>query len=89
MLTTSRLKDRAVIPGRQNDIIGYEDYYFLHKHVLCTHGFSTSAVASTINNGAYPPGSTELDNKTGHNCRMPCTLYRTFCDLVLGLPSKS
>jgi hypothetical protein len=80
---------RAVVPCRQNDIIGHEDYYFLHERVLCTHAFSTSAVASMINDGAYPPGSTELDDETGHNCRMPHKLYRTFCELVLRLPSES
>ena len=74
---------RAVVPGRQND------YYFLHKPVLCTRAFSTSAVASTINGDAYPPGSTELDDETGHNCRMPHTLYHIFCELVLRLPSES
>ena len=80
---------RAVVSGQQNNIMGYKDYYFLHEHILRTCAFSTSVVASTINNCAYPPGSTELDNKTRHNYRMPRTLYRAFCDLALGLPSES
>jgi hypothetical protein len=79
----------AVVPGRKNNIIGFNNYYFLHKRVLCTRAFSASAVASTIDDGAFPPGSTELDDKTGHNCQMPRTLYRAFCALVLGLPSES
>jgi hypothetical protein len=80
---------RAVVPGQQNHIIGYKDYYFFHKRGLCTHAFSTSAVASTIGDGAYPPGSIELDDEAGHNFRMPHTLYRTFCELVFQLPSES
>jgi hypothetical protein len=79
----------VVMPGQKNNIIGFDDYYFLHEHVLCTRAFSTSAVTSTIDDGAFPPGSTELDDETGHNCQMPCTLYPVFCALVLGLSSKS
>ena len=36
-----------------------------------------------------PPGSTELNDETGHNCKMPHDLYRAFCTNVLGLPSDS
>jgi hypothetical protein len=57
-----------VLPGWKNGIIGFDDYYFLHKRVLCTPAFSTSAVTSKIDNGAFPLGSTELDDETGHNC---------------------
>jgi hypothetical protein len=32
---------RTVVPGRVNDIIGFDDYYFLHERVLCTRAFST------------------------------------------------
>ncbi len=28
------------------------------------------SLAMTIDDGAYPPGSTELDEETGHNCKM-------------------
>jgi hypothetical protein len=77
------------MPGWKNNIIGFQDYYFLHKCVLCTRAFPTSAVASTINNGAFLPGSTELNDETGHNCQMPRTLYHAFCALILGLPSES
>jgi hypothetical protein len=79
----------AIVPGRKNNIIGFDNYYFLHERVLCTCVFSTSAVASTIDSGAFPLGSTELNDKTGHNCQMPRTLYRAFCALLLGLPSES
>jgi hypothetical protein len=58
---------RAIMPGRVNDIIGFDDDYFLHECVLCTHAFSISAVARTINDGASPPRSTELDDETRHN----------------------
>jgi hypothetical protein len=76
------------VPGWKNDIIGFNDYYFLHERFLCTCAFSTSAVASMVDDGAFPPGSTELDDETGHNCQMPRTLYHAFCALVLGLPSE-
>ena len=85
-------KDRpieCVVSGRIGEIIGYEDYYFENERVLCTRAFSTSAVATTIDDGAFPPGSTELDDATGHNCKMPKALYQTFCHYVLGLPSDS
>ena len=36
-----------------------------------------------------PPGSTKLDDETGHNCKMPHSLYRIFCTSVLGLPLDS
>ncbi len=73
-LPTSHLKDGqlksapSALLSLVDGIIGYKDYYFLHKRVLCTPAFSTSAVASRINDGAYPPGSTEIDDETGHNC---------------------
>jgi hypothetical protein len=79
----------AIIPGQVNDIIGFDNYYFLHERVLCTRVFSITAVATTINDSACPPGSTEHDDKTGHSCQIPCALYSTFCALVLGLPLDS
>ncbi len=70
-LSTTR-PTKCVVPGRINDddIIGSKDYYIKNEHLLCTCAFSIAAVATTIDNGAYPPGSTELDDKTGHNCKM-------------------
>ena len=43
----------------------------------------------TVDDGESPPGSTELDDKTGHNCKMPHNLYRIFCTSILGIPSDS
>ena len=85
-------KDRpieCVVLGRIGKIIGYEDYYFKNKRVLCTRAFSTSSVATTIDDSAIPPGSTELGDATGHICRMRKALYKAFCHHVMGLPSDS
>jgi hypothetical protein len=81
----------AIVLGCVNNIIVFEDYYFLHNCVFyTTRAFSTSVVARTFDDGASPPGrSTELDDKTGHACKMPCALYNTFCALVLGLAPQS
>jgi hypothetical protein len=79
----------CVVSGRIGEIAGYKDYYFENKRVLCTRAFSTSAVATTIDGGAFPPGSTELDDATVHNCKMLKALYEVFCHHVLGLPSNS
>ncbi len=43
----------------------------------------------TVNDSESPPGSTKLDDKTGHNCKMPHNLYRIFCTSILGLPLDS
>jgi hypothetical protein len=51
--------------------------------------FSTSTVGTTVNDGKSPPGSTKLDDETGHNCKMPHNLYPIFCTSVLGLPLDS
>jgi hypothetical protein len=75
--------------GRTGDIIGLNDYYFEAERVLCTCAFSISAVGTTVDDGESPQGSTKLDDKTGHNCKMPHNLYRIFCTIVLGLPSDS
>jgi hypothetical protein len=80
---------KCVVPGCINDIIGYKDYYIEHEHVLCTRAFSIAAVAITIDDGAYPPGSTALDDKIGHNCKMSRRLYTSFGLMVLGLNHDS
>jgi hypothetical protein len=77
----------AIVPGQKNDIIGFNDYYFLHKRILCTCAFSTSAVTSTIGDGASPTGSTEPNDKTGHNYLMPHILY-TVLSVPLSLDSR-
>jgi len=54
-----------------------------HPHVILV------TVAAAADDGESPPGSTDLDDETGHNCKMPHNLYRIFCTSVLGLPSDS
>jgi hypothetical protein len=75
---------KCVVSGRIGNIIGYDNFYFENECILCTRVFSVTAIASTIDNGASPPGSTELDDETGHNCKMSCELYKSFTLLVLG-----
>jgi hypothetical protein len=77
------------VPGRIGTIIGYEDYYLKNECVLCTRVFSVAAVATTIDNSASPLGSTELNNETGHNCKMSKDIYTSFGLLVLGLNHDS
>ena len=79
----------CTVSGRIGDIIGFDDYYFEAERVLCTHAFSISAVGTTVDDDESPPGSTELDDETGHNCKMPHNLYHIFCTSVLGLPLDS
>ena len=45
--------------------------------------------ATTIDDGASPPDSTELDDDIGNNCKMSKALYKAFCHHVLGLPPNS
>ena len=72
-----------MVSGRIGIIIGFNDYYFKAKQVLCTCAFSTTPVGTAVNDGEFPPRSTELNDGTGHD------LYHTFCTNVLGLPSDS
>ena len=76
---------KCVVPGLIGIIIGSEDYYDTDEHVLCTRAFSTAAIATTVDDGASPHGSTELDDETGHNCKMLREIYSSFARLVLGL----
>jgi len=55
------------------------------KTILCTRAFSVSAAATTVDDSASPPGSTELDDEAGHNCKMSHDSYKSFARLVLGL----
>jgi hypothetical protein len=80
---------KCVVSGRIGNIIGYDNYYFENERILCTCVFSVAAVATTIDNGASPPGSTELDDETGHNCKMSHELYKSFTSLVLGIDHNS
>ena len=74
----------CVVPGQIGTIIGYEDYYIHKERILCTPVFSVAAVATTVNDVASPPGSTKLDDETGHNCKMSSKKYKSFTQLVLG-----
>jgi hypothetical protein len=87
-LSTTR-PTKCIVSSRIDDIIGYKDYYIVDEHILCTHTFSIAAVATTIDNGAYPLGSTELDDKTGHTCKMSQSFYTSFSLMVLGLDHNS
>jgi hypothetical protein len=77
------------VSNRIGTIIGYEDYYLKNEHVLCTRVFSVTAVATTIDDGTSPLGSTELDNEMRHNCKMSKEIYTSFGLLVLGLNHDS
>jgi len=79
----------CTVSSHTGDIIGFNDNYFEAEQVLCTCSFSISAIGTTVDDGESPPGSTDLDDETGHNCMMPHNLYRIFCTSVLGLPSDS
>jgi hypothetical protein len=80
---------KCVVSGCIGNIIGYDDYYFENERILCTRVFSVAAVATTINNGASLPGSTKLDDETGHNCEMSRELYKSFTLLVFGIDHDS
>ena len=43
----------------------------------------------TVDDGESPPGSTELDDETGQNCKMAHSLYRILCTSILGLSLDS
>ncbi len=66
-------------------IIGYKDYYLENERILCTCVFSIAAIATSINNGAPPPGITKLDDNMGHNCKMSQALYKSCSLMFLGL----
>ncbi len=76
-MTTTR-PTKCIVPGQIGQIIGYEDYYFEFERVLCTQAFSVTAISTTIDDGEFPPGSTELNKETGHNCKMTKIQYQDF-----------
>jgi hypothetical protein len=53
MMTTRPLT--SVILGQIGKILGYEDYYFESKWVLCTQAFLVAAVSTTVDDGESPP----------------------------------
>ena len=73
--------------GFHNAIISYMHYYFHNERVLLTQAFASSTTATTVGDGGQPRGSTELDDETGHNCRMSNKEFQMFAHLVLGLNS--
>jgi len=79
----------CIVSGRIGLVIGFEDYYIHEERVQCTRAFSVAAVATTVDNGAFPPGSTELDDESGHNCKMSGEKYKSFARLVLGLNNNT
>jgi hypothetical protein len=78
---------QATIMGFNSMIISYAYYYFHQDHVLLTHAYVASTTATTVGDGGNPSGSTELDDKSGHNCHMTDAEFRIFAHLVLGLDS--
>jgi hypothetical protein len=79
----------SIVPGRIGKILGYKDYYFKSKRVLCTQAFLAAALSTTDDDGDSPPGSTKLDVEMGHNCKMTEEHYWAFCRLVLGLDNDT
>jgi hypothetical protein len=76
---------KCLVLGGIGKILRFEDYYFESMCVLCTQAFSVADVSTTVNDCESPPGSTELNNQTGHNSKMLVDQYRDFTQLVLGL----
>ena len=75
--------------GWVGDTLGYKDYCFEDKHVLYTYAFSTTTVATMINNSISTWGGTELDDKAGHNYKMRKEHYQKSFTKVLVLPPDS
>jgi hypothetical protein len=71
--------------GFKGMLISYAHFYFHIGHVLLTHAYTTSTTATTVGDGGNPRGSTELDDESGHNCRMSDEDHHVFAHLVLGL----
>jgi hypothetical protein len=57
--------------------------------VLLTQAFVDSTTATTVGDGGLQCGSTELDEETGHNCRMTPKEFGDFVLLVFGLDMHS
>jgi hypothetical protein len=87
-LTTTR-PTKCIVPGQIGEFFGFEDYSFKSECVLCTRAFSVAAVSTIVEDGEYPPWSTELDDETGHNCSMTADQYRNFSRMVHGLHDDS
>ena len=77
----------ATVLGFNGMIISYSHYYFHQDCVLLTHAYATSTITTNVGDGGNLRGSTELDNKSGHNCQMTDVTFQIFAHLVLGLDS--
>jgi hypothetical protein len=75
------------VMGFNGMTISYGHYYFHQDCVLLTHAYITSMTATTVGDGGDPRGSTELNDKSGHNCCMIDAEFLIFAQLVLGLDS--
>jgi hypothetical protein len=63
-------------PGYRHEISWYDHFiyalfYFHHDQVLLIHTYATSTTATTVGDGGNPQGSTELDNDSGYNFKLP------------------
>ncbi len=65
--------------------ISYAHYCFHQDRVLLTHAYATSTTTTTVGDGGNPCSSTELDDKSGHNCCINDAEFWIFANLVLGL----
>jgi hypothetical protein len=78
---------QATVLGFNDMIISYAHYYFHQDHVLLTHAYTTSMTATTVGDRGSPRRSTDLDDESGHNCRMTDADFWIFAHLVLVLYS--
>jgi hypothetical protein len=78
---------RATVMGFDGMTISYGHYYFRQDCVLLTHTYTMSTTATTVGDGGDPRGSTELDDKSGHNCCMTDAEFWIFAHPDLGLDS--
>jgi hypothetical protein len=65
--------------------IFYAHFYFHNGHVLLTHAYTMSTTATTVGDGGNLRSSTELNDKSGHNCCMSDEDHHVCVHLVLGL----
>ena len=79
----------SVVPGFIGENIGSDGFYMTGGSILQTNGWKTSATSSTIGDGGQPEGSTELDDDTGHNCKMSKERYKTIATRIYGLEPTS
>ena len=76
---------QATVMGFNGMTISYAHYHFHQNRVILAHAYATSTAATTVSDRGNPRGSTKLDGKSGHNCRMNDAEFRIFANFVLGL----